>query len=324
LADLAFRDLIGYRILEITVVICTRNRRASLERTLASIARCHVTPGLAWEVLVVDNGSSDETSAVIRNFASQMPIRSIREEVAGLSHARNAGVRHARGDYLIWTDDDVLVDEYWLDAYWCAFNGHPGAAFFGGRVHPVLEPPTPAWLSDNLDLLENLLAARDFGDEPFEIHGDDDRLPFGASYAVRTSDQRRHSYDPELGVSPTLRRSGEETQVLRAIMDEGGVGRWVPNAKVSHIIPARRQTLAYVVEHYRAYGETAAYLAARRGATMPLAARSRWEARYGLVKSLVAIALGGVLSKQRFRLRHACFYGYHRGFLSYRSGAGGE
>ena len=308
--------------MEITVLICTRNRRASLERTLASITRCHVAPDLAWEVLIVDNGSSDGTSAVIRNFVSRLPIGLVREEVAGLSHARNAGARHARGDYILWTDDDVLVDQDWLDAYRRAFNAHPEAAFFGGRVRPVLEPPTPAWLSDNVDLLDQLLAVRDFGDEPFEIRGDDDRLPFGASYAVRARDQRRHLYDPELGVSPTMRRSGEETEVLRAIMAEGGVGRWVPDARVSHIIPVHRQTLAYVVQHYRAYGETAAYLAVRRGETVPLSGRSRWEARYGLVKSLVAIALGGVLRKQRFRLRHACFYGFQRGLLSYRSGAG--
>lgn len=302
----------------VTVLICTRNRRASLKRTLDSLARCRVAPDLRWEVLVVDNGSSDGTSAVIEDFASKLPIRSVREDVPGLSHARNTGVRHAGGRYILWTDDDVLVEGGWLEAYASAFAAHPEAAFFGGRVHPVLEPPTPAWLSNNLDLLEHLLAARDFGDESFEIRGNDDRLPFGASFAVRANDQTEHLYDTDLGVSPTMRRSGEETQLLRAILAKGGVGRWVPEAIVSHVIPPQRQKLAYVVQHYRAYGETAAYLAVQRGERLPWTSRARWEARHGMAKSLIAIALGRLLSKQRFLLRHACFYGFHRGFLSYR------
>lgn len=303
----------------ITLLICTRNRRASLARTLESITRCRRPADLEWEVLVVDNGSSDGTAAEIAAFASRLPIRSVREDIPGLSHARNTGVRHARGEYVLWTDDDVLVDEGWLDAYRRAFLDHPDAAFFGGRVEPVLEPPTPAWLTENLDLLEHLLAARDFGDAPFAIRDGDERLPFGASFAVRAREQKAHLYDTDLGVSPTMRRSGEETQLLRALLAEGGTGRWVPDARVSHLIPARRQTLSYVVQHYRAYGETAAYLAARRGEPTP--ARARWEARHGMVKSAVAIALGRALSKQRFLLRHACYYGFHRGLLSYRDAA---
>ena len=118
-----------------------------------------------------------------------------------------------------------------------------------------------------------------------------------------------------------MRRSGEETAVIRAMLDSGGVGRWVPDAGVSHLIPPRRQTLAYVAEHYRAYGETAAYLAARKGQELPWFAPARWDARRGLAKSLVAIVLGTLLSRQRFRLRHTCFYGFHRGFLSYRGTA---
>ena len=178
--------------MNITVLICTRNRRASLARTLQSIAACDVPAELAWEILVVDNGSEDGTSEEVAGFAGRLPIRSVREEMPGLSNARNTGVRHARGDHILWTDDDVLVEPGWLAAYARAFADYPEAAFFGGGVRPVLEPPTPAWLTDNLDLLEHLLAARDFGDVPFEIRAGDDRLPFGASYAVRASDQREH------------------------------------------------------------------------------------------------------------------------------------
>ena len=304
--------------MDVTVLICTRDRRAMLERALGSIASARVPAGLAWELVVVDNGSADGTAAAAEGFAGRLPIRVVREERAGLSHARNRGVEAARGGLIVWTDDDVLVDAGWLEAHCRAAAAHPEAAFFGGRVDPVLEPPTPGWLRDNLDLLEHLVAGRDFGETPFAIRGEDDRLPFGANFAVRAADQRRHPYDPNLGVSPTLRRSGEETTVLRALLREGREGRWVPDSRVLHLFPARRQTFAYVLQHYRAYGETAAYLAAasgRRGS--PWVTRAGWRALHDLGKSGVAIAVGRLLGRSRLRLRHTCYYGFNRGQVDY-------
>lgn len=302
--------------MDVTVLICTRDREEALARVLDSVARASVPGDLAWELLIVDNGSSDGTAALVRSFAPRLPIRSVREEVPGLSNARNRGVAEARGRHIVWTDDDVVVDPGWLAAYWQAFREHPEAAFFGGRIRPVLEGPTPSWLVENLDLMEPLLAGRDFGDEPFTIREGDERLPFGANFAVRAADQRAHPYDPGLGVSPTMRRSGEETQMFRAMLAAGRVGRWVPGSEVSHIFPARRQTYAYVVQHYRAYGETGAYLAARGGEAAPTPVE-RGRILYRLVKSRVAMALGDVLARRRFRLRHTCYYGLHRGVLDY-------
>ncbi len=304
--------------MDVTVLICTRDRQAMLARVLDSLTALRVPPGLTFEVLVVDNGSRDGTGECVAGFAGRLPIRCVREEVAGLSQARNRGVREARGDLILWTDDDVLVDPGWLSAYWQAAAAQPEAAFFGGRVTPVLEGPSPAWVTQNRDLLEHLLAERDFGDAPFAFSPDDERLPFGANFAVRAAVQRRHAYDTDLGVSPTLRRSGEETAVLRAILREGGSGWWVPQAAVAHFFPLKRQTFAYVLQHYRAYGETAAYLAARQGAPLsPWASAAGWKSLHDLAKSRLAIALGALLARPRLRLRHTCYYGFNRGLIDF-------
>jgi glycosyltransferase involved in cell wall biosynthesis len=246
----------------ITVVICTRDRAARLSNVLSSFENLIVPTGLSWEICVVDNGSSDNTADVVAGFATRLPVRCVREEAAGLSNARNRGVAEAKGRYICWTDDDVELDERWLAAYAEAFERHPEAAVFGGRILPKLESPTPRWFTALASRwpLTTMLAARDFGDEIMPLTFDGGRVPWGANFAIRAEEQRQAGYDPNLGVSPSQRRLGEEAEVVFKIMSAGGVGWWVPGAKVRHIIPSSRQSRAYMRHYFAASGETLAYL----------------------------------------------------------------
>jgi hypothetical protein len=243
----------------ISVVMCTRNRAQQLRRVLDSAARMAVPTGVSWEFVLVDNGSTDDTGAVAQSYADRLPIRCVREETPGLSNARNRGVAEARGDYICWTDDDVVIDALWLAAYAKAFKSRPEAAFFGGVIEPVLEGVTPTWMAENRAQLGDLMAARDFGPKPIRL--DADHLPYGANYAVKASVQRAHCYDASLGVGPGLKRLGEETTVLQRMLNDGGRGFWVPRARVRHVIPQTRQTLRYVSVYEQSVGETWAHLA---------------------------------------------------------------
>ncbi|MGZ3272282.1 MAG: glycosyltransferase [Caulobacteraceae bacterium] len=249
----------------ITVVICTRNRAAQLRNVLESVPRLRVPPGLSWELLIVDNGSSDNTAEVVQSFASRLPVRLAREDTPGLSNARNRGVAEARGRYICWTDDDVVIDEGWLAAYAEAFQAHPDAVVFGGRVIPVLEPPTPAWFANlvRYQPLASLVAMRDFGDSPVPLDVARGLIPWGANYAVRTAEQRQALYDPGLGVSPLQKRLSEETDSMDRMLKEGAEGWWVPDAQVRHIYPPHRQTLSYVFSYFTALGETVRYMKTR-------------------------------------------------------------
>jgi len=251
--------------MHITAIICTRNRAEQLRRTLESAVAIDIPDGITWELLLVDNGSSDHTPEVVRSFAAKLPIRHVTEPKAGLSNARNRGVSEARGSHVCWTDDDVLIDSQWLAAYADAFARHPEAAYFGGPIELLLEGPTPSWLVKDRKSLGPILAERLFGDVPIRLNPATDLIPYGANYAVRTREQLVHRYDPNLGVSPTQRRLGEETELLKQLDEEGCCGWWVPDARVRHIIPPERQTIPYFAEYRRAAGETAAYLAERRG-----------------------------------------------------------
>jgi hypothetical protein len=247
----------------ITVLICTRNRAAQLRSVLESVARLRVPPDLAWELVVVDNGSSDNTADVVQSFASRLPVRLTREETPGLSNARNRGVAEARGRYICWTDDDVVIDEGWLEAYAAAFEAHPEAVVFGGRITPVLQSPTPRWFSRLADEwpLTSVLAKR-AAEQPILLDYAKGMVPWGANFAIRTREQRQVLYDPGLGVSPLQKRVGEEAEVIYQILSRGACGWWVPEAQVQHIIPLQRQTLSYVFQFSAANGETVGYLEA--------------------------------------------------------------
>lgn len=250
----------------ITVIICTRNRARQLRNVLDSFVALRAPEGATWELIVVDNGSTDETPAVIDAFADRLPLRRVGQAVAGLSNARNAGVAAAQGEYICWTDDDVEIDPDWLAAYARAFHRYPDGTIFGGVVEPVYEVPPPAWMIENAGLLVDVLAKRDHGPEERRMETEQHLLPYGANFAVRTQEQRQCLYDPNLGVSPNQKRLGEETTVLLAVAALGGAHYWIPASRVRHLIPAIRMSFDYVRVYFQSVGETWAYMSVTGGA----------------------------------------------------------
>jgi glucosyl-dolichyl phosphate glucuronosyltransferase len=247
--------------LYISVLICTRNRANQLKNVLDSLSAMKVPAELNWELVIVDNGSSDNTAEVVAQYTSKLPARCVREDTPGLSNARNKGVAEARGEYICWTDDDVELDPNWLNAYFEAFKRHPDGAVFGGKIIPKFIAPTPNWVQKYKHLwpLDGPFAYRDLGATDIELSFKAWKTPYGANYAVRLKEQREHLYNPELGVSPTHKRVGEETEVIYQIL-KYSTGYWVPESRVNHIIPQGRQSLRYVYDYYYLVGGTFTFL----------------------------------------------------------------
>ena len=234
-----------------TVAVCTWNRCASLERMLQTLAAADRS-GLDLEVLVVDNGSSDDTARVVHAAASVLPIRLVTEPERGVANARNTAVREARGDVIVWTDDDVLVDRDWLQAHARAVARWPGAGFYGGAIRPLFAYDPPDWMTANWQRISGVYGARDLGQMPFLF--DDRCLPYSGNLVVHTHIMRRYPFDPRLGPRGTGRLGGEETPVLRAMIADRIRGWWVPDAAVQHLVPAERMTLSYLGQIYASRG----------------------------------------------------------------------
>ena len=312
----------------ITVAVCTRDRPERLLAFLGSVEGLVVPPGLRWELVIVDNGTNDATAKVVERFASSLPIRRVKEAVPGISPARNRAVREARGDYICWTDDDVILDPHWLAAYAAAFARHPDAAIFGGKILRSMEEPVPRWVRKSLGCwqLDAVFVHRDF-DQAKEIGVSRDGTPWGANFAIRAVEQRQFEYDLDLGMSPNHNRSGEESDLMYRMLAGGCRGRWVPESIVHHAVPTSRQTWSYLHFYFVRAAETAAYPGIKfadqdgTGRTMrrlSLMGSRRLYARMALIWTLFlgAKAAGLFPRSVRFLARA----GFYRGVLNSRKG----
>jgi glycosyltransferase involved in cell wall biosynthesis len=269
--------------MNITVAICTWNRAELLRSTLEHFRGLDVPQGLEWELLVVNNRCTDHTDDVIEEFTASLPIRRIFEPQPGKSHALNAAVEAAGGGYILWTDDDVVVDKDWIRAYADAFVRWPEAAVFCGPIEPHFPTQPDDWLVQILDDVGSAYALFDLGSEPEPLTWR--TVPYGANYAVRTREQRMYRFDPELGPRPDSALRGEEVVLLRRMFEGGISGWWVPAARVKHVIPAERQTMAYLRRYFRGYGELLARTRRETDSAM-LLGRPRWLWRCAVEEEL--------------------------------------
>jgi len=124
--------------MQLSIIICTRNRAESLRCTLESIGKSSVPEGWTVEVLVVDNGSTDQTEQMVRrtNY-SQMSAKYIREPRVGKGYAYNAGISAAIGEVLLFTDDDVRVPTRWIEEMCRPILNGTADAVAGGVVYPA-------------------------------------------------------------------------------------------------------------------------------------------------------------------------------------------
>jgi glycosyltransferase involved in cell wall biosynthesis len=240
----------------ITVAVCTLDRASVLAGCLDALdVQSPRPPGI--DVLVVDNGSTDDTAAVVAAHAS---ARRVVEPVRGLSHARNAALREARSDLVAFLDDDARPEPGWADALVAAADRWPGAGAIGGPV--VLEwlAPRPAWLGPEL---ERWYSGRDLG-AAARVLGEGEH-PVGANLAVRrgaASDVG--GFDPELGRVGASLGSEEEIDLLRRLRSAGWDVGWEPAASVRHLVEPERMRVRWLVRRAWAQGRSDAVVAARQ------------------------------------------------------------
>ena len=230
-----------------TVLIATYNRAALLDETLTWLARTRVPGELLWEVIVIDNNSTDTTRMVIERHATTFPVplQYLFERRQGRSSALNAGIAAARGVVLAFTDDDVRVAEGWLAAAVTPLLKED-VAYAGGPVRPIWEVPPPAWLDLTRGDLWGTIAIQDHGNEPLSYE-EARRVPLGANMAVR-----RDVFSVTGGFRADLGRSGgrlvmgqEVPEWLIRARRAGFSGRYVPAMEVHHHIPRARLTKRY-------------------------------------------------------------------------------
>jgi len=231
----------------VTVLICTYNRARLLGETLDSLAATEMEPGRTWEVLVVDNRSTDNTAEMVRARQSTypVPLRYICEEKQGKSYALNTGLRATRSTFVLFTDDDVRVDNRWVASAIVPMIGNGSIDYTGGPVQPIWEEPPPRWLDVNRAELSGAIAIVDYGPRSF-VFEDQKRIPIGANMAIRRSIlDVVGDFDPGLGRRGTSLLGQEQAEFFCRTRARGIRGLYVPDMIVHHHVPRRRLSRRY-------------------------------------------------------------------------------
>jgi len=238
----------------ISVILPSRNGADTLPDTLAALAALEPPPG-GHEIVLVDNASDDGTLALLERFAREHGARLLREPTPGKSRALNRAIGQARGELLVFVDDDVIVPPGWLRAYDRASRDHPAAGLFAGALAPAWRQPPPAWLAG--------LAAegRCCGATPKTL-AEGPCAPGvlkGANFAVRREalgEQRFAGGAADFGSGP--RTGGEDSELARRIVRSGIALVHVPAAWAGHIVQPDEMTPAAVFARYRRIGSSQA------------------------------------------------------------------
>jgi glycosyltransferase involved in cell wall biosynthesis len=231
----------------VSVVICTRNRSRDLINALTSVV--HQRPDSpSFEVVVVDNGSSDATREVVATFEARCRLVYVYEPTPGLCHARNVGWRTARGRYAAYLDDDATACASWVSAIVEAFAMCPDAGAVGGRVAPVWLADRPSWLSDHV---ARALTIVDWSPVPKVLADVGEEWLVGANLAVPVDLLRViGGFRPELDRSGTGMLSSGDIFLLRQIVRAGRVCFYYPEMAVDHAVPAIRLTKRWFLRRY--------------------------------------------------------------------------
>lgn len=229
----------------VTAVVCTHNRAAYLPACLDSLLRQDL-PRERFEILVVDNASTDDTAAVCLSYQDR-GVRRIHDSVPGLSHARNVGWRAARGALVAYLDDDAIACESWLSAAVAAFRSViPPPDGLGGAVRLQWDLPEPAWMNAPL---RQPLGEVDWGPAPRKLLPSEWIIGANCFYS-RTCLERLNGFDERLGRKGSCLLSGEETLLQRRIEEAGGFLYYVPAAAIRHRVTPDRTRPAWFYRRY--------------------------------------------------------------------------
>lgn len=238
---------------DISIVISTYNRCALLPIALDSVL-AQKAFGVNYEIVVVDNNSTDETKRVVESYVQRgaSNLRYVFEGNQGIAHGRNAGIVNARAPIIAYTDDDVHVAPDWIANIKRAFDEHPKADFVGGKVLARWEKEPPRWLTREQ---WSPLAVLDYGNELFYVNLDKQLCLITANAAFRREALERVGH-----FNARFQPLGEDHELELRIWQAGGQGLYDPRIVVTTDVQAERMTKKYHRAWHKKHGRLFAKL----------------------------------------------------------------
>jgi glycosyltransferase involved in cell wall biosynthesis len=289
----------------ISVVLCTYNRAGRLSLVLGDLERQRLEPGTMWEVIVVDNNSNDPTRDVVEETIKRgkLPCRYLFEAAQGLSFARNAALRAARGDLIAFTDDDVRLPEDWVDVTVRTFREHDCIAV-GGRVIPQWSVPQPAWLVLDGPFKTVGVVTRHEKGEQTRCYDETMYTPIGANMAFRREAFSKYGeFRTDIGRKGEVLLSGEDREFFKRLQSGGETLVYQARSRVFHPVDPARLSRGHFRKWYFYKGRSRSNMR-REGES----SRKHLAVPLGVVRNLFLNLLRYVLSALRMNGSEAFYY----------------
>lgn len=225
----------------LSVVICSYNRGKYLPMVLDSLKVQDLTPQ-SYEIILVNNNSTDDTDAIVRTYREAhpaFPLVYVIEYNQGISYARNRGVETAKGDVIVFVDDDETVDPDFLSSIHRFFSQYEDAGISAGPVIPVYETGKPKWLSHFTMRL--ITGAYDKG-STIHLLGNKDYPGTGHACFRKALFTEYGTFDVALGRKGASLMGAEDKDFFLRLMNGGEKCYYLPSAKIYHHIPAGKLT----------------------------------------------------------------------------------
>ena len=227
----------------VSIIVCTYNRERYLGETLERLAS-NPNNG-SWELVLVNNNSTDSTENICNSFAAKHPDISFHyfiEKKQGLSHARNRGITEAKGDWLVFLDDDAFVEKDYIKTLQSQITKHSDAGAFGGQITPFFEDGEPDWINPwAMGFVSAINKGNDvclFGKKEY---------PIGANMGIaRRVIEQVGDFNTSLGRTGNNLMGGEEKDIFNRIRQAGFAIYYFPGIGVQHCIPERRTTTDFI------------------------------------------------------------------------------
>lgn len=226
----------------ISAVVCTYNRSTLLQKCLESLVNQTVSKS-NYEVIIVDNNSSDNTQEVATFFTTKFKnISLVRENKQGKSYALNTGISVSQGQYIAFVDDDAQAQPDWLEKILDAFDTiDPKPVSVGGEIYPWYEHPPPGWFTDDLEI-RSWGSQKCFLKPPRAQHGFS-----GSNIAFRKDVLLEYGGFPvDYGPKGEVFALGEETALSNQIYKDYPFFWYDPAILVFHFVPAGKMKLVYL------------------------------------------------------------------------------
>lgn len=228
----------------ISIIICTLNRAEWLLLALKSLERQHTDSHL-FEILIIDNGSTDSTHQQLQPWIRENKIRYFLEKERGLSQARNRGWKEAKGEWIAYLDDDAVASPWWVSSYLTTINHFDSnVCIIGGKINLILPEPLPGWLPANF---LGFLGELERGDRQ-RILSKDEWIGGGNSIYKRNALELAGGFPLSLGRKGGCLLSCEEIFLRRSIELSGYSCGYSPQALIWHYVHPDRLTKRWFLD----------------------------------------------------------------------------